>query len=94
MRTLQKKRPAGDPSRYEDFRRAVRDLEHAHRFFQYLHSLGRGHQLDTRKLQQHINFVAKTHGKALVRPPSCCQKTMPDWQAGQSPVEQPASPAR
>ncbi|EFN52318.1 hypothetical protein CHLNCDRAFT_139104 [Chlorella variabilis] len=65
VRTLQKKRPAGDPSRYEDFRRAVRDLEHAHRFFQYLHSLGRGHQLDTRKLQQHINFVAKTHGKAL-----------------------------
>lgn len=67
MRTLSKQRPQGDPSRYDEIRRAVRDLEHAHRFFQHLHSLGNGSGLDSRKLQQHINFIAETHDKSLVR---------------------------
>jgi hypothetical protein len=66
VRTLSRKRPPGDASKHEEYRRAVRDLEHAHRFFQQLHGLGKASGLDARKLQQHINFIADTHTKSLV----------------------------
>jgi hypothetical protein len=66
VRTLSRKRPPGDANKHEEFCRAVRDLEHAHRFFQQLHGLGKASGLDARKLQQHINFIADTHTKSLV----------------------------
>lgn len=67
MRTLQKKTQSGDPNRHKELVRAVRDLARAHRFFQQLHGLGRESGLDSRKLQQHINFIAVTHSSATVR---------------------------
>jgi len=74
VRTLNKQRPPGDPTKYEEMRRAVRDLQHAHSFFQHLHRLGPGTGLDSKKLGQHINFIAMTHDKSLV---SCCLSGSP-----------------
>ncbi|KAL4854380.1 RNA polymerase-associated protein CTR9 [Chlorella vulgaris] len=66
VRTLQKKTQSGDPNRHKELLRAVRDLARAHRFFQQLHGLGRESGLDSRKLQQHINFIAVTHSSATL----------------------------
>lgn len=67
VRTLQRKRLPGDPSHLPDLHSAVKQLMAAHRFFHQLLGLGRGVGLDERKLERHINFIAETHNKALVR---------------------------
>lgn len=65
MRTLSRKEPS-DPSAFADYSRALRELEHAHRFFQHLHGLGKASELDVRKLKHHVNFIAETHQNSRV----------------------------
>lgn len=67
MRTLNKERPPGDPGKYAEMKQAMRELQHAHRFFLHLKQLGRAAGLDPKKLQHHVEFVVETHDKSLVR---------------------------
>lgn len=65
VRTLNKERPPGDPGKYAEMKQAMRELQHAHRFFLHLKQLGRAAGLDPKKLQHHVEFVVETHDKSL-----------------------------
>ncbi|PRW61484.1 RNA polymerase-associated CTR9-like protein [Chlorella sorokiniana] len=65
VRTLQRGKE-GDPGRLPAVLRAMKELREAHRFFTYLHGLGKASGLNPEILKHHINFVAKTHEDARV----------------------------